>query len=258
MEYSKLYASWKVSENKVGIVWLGQAGFLIKTPSGKTIMIDPYLTDYTHKSLGDDGFIRMTAPLFLPGELHADYLFSSHHHADHWDLDALPNLMEEGTKCFANEDSVNVATKYGVDMHSVITIKAGDVLQFEEFTVYVLRCDHGKTTPNAMGFMFDFGYTKVYYSGDTCLNLELLAPAIAMKPEVSLLPINGAYGNLNAVDAAILAERLGSKYCIPHHFWTFPNHNEVLGDPKSALKYFPFIAPACKLALVTPGEMKEY
>ncbi len=258
MDYSKLYASWNVSKNKIGIVWLGQAGFLIKTPSGKTIMIDPYLTDYTRKSIGDDGFIRMAAPLFLPGELHADYLLSSHHHADHWDLDALPRLMEEDTLCFANEDSVDVAARYGVDMSAVTVIKAGDILRFEEFQVYVLKCDHGEAAPNAMGFLFDFGHTKVYYSGDTCLNLELLAPAIKMGPEVALLPINGAYGNLNAVDAAILADRLGSRYCIPHHFWTFPNHNGALGDPKSALKYFPLIAPACSLELVTPGAMKEY
>lgn len=258
MDYSKSYGSWKVSSRKIGIVWLGQAGFLLKTPSGKTIMIDPCLTDYTYRSLGDEGFIRMTVPLFLPGELHADYLFSSHHHADHWDLGALPRLLEEDTLCFANKDSVDAASAYGVNVEPITEIKAGDVLSFGEFQVRVLHCDHGKAAPNAMGFLFDFGYTTVYYSGDTCLNMAALAPAIERKPEIALLPINGAYGNLNAVDAAILAERLESRCCIPHHFWTFPNHNGELGDPQSALIYFPRIAPSCRLAIVTPGAMNEY
>ncbi len=257
MGFVERYKAWSVQEGKIGVVWLGQAGFMFKTPEGKTIMLDPYLTDYTYKAIGK-GFERMTAPLFDPGDIRADYLFSSHEHQDHWDLDALPFMVEQGAQLFANADSIRLAENYGVALKNVKQIAAGDVVDCGSFKVTAMKCDHGELAPNAMGFMFDFGGVKVYYSGDTCLNLDVLASAIEMHPDVALLPINGAFGNLNAVDAAVFAGLLKCRWCIPHHFWTFPMHNAPMGDPLTAQKYFPLICPECRLDVVTPGQMLTY
>ena len=38
----------------------------------------------------------------------------------------------------------------------------------------VTAADHGEFCNDAMGFIFDFGFAKVYYSGDTCYNLKVL------------------------------------------------------------------------------------
>jgi L-ascorbate 6-phosphate lactonase len=38
--------SYVVPEGSLTLWWLGQAGFLIKSPSGKIVVIDPYLSNF--------------------------------------------------------------------------------------------------------------------------------------------------------------------------------------------------------------------
>ena len=257
MNFVKYLDGLKVEKGTGAVIWLGQAGFAMKTAGGKLIGIDPFLTDYVEKAIPEEGlaFRRMTAPLCDPDEIEFDYLFSSHEHEDHWDLDALPVFVAcEKTDIFANADSIKKAEGKDIDVTDIKEIKAGDILEFDEFKVICTKADHGPLAPNAMGFIFDFGFTKVYYSGDTCYNLDALKAAVDAKPEVALLPINGAFGNLNAADAARLSVDLGSKVCIPHHFWTFPMHKGEGGDPIDAIRCFPELAAGVELALMTPGK----
>ena len=257
MSFVKRFEDWKVPAGKVGIVWLAQAGFMFKLPNGKVIMLDPYLTDYTFKAIGKESYIRISSPLFDPEDIKADYLFISHEHQDHADMDAYP-VLSKGAKVFGNPETLEMLKDKQMDPGDYQLIAEGDELCEDGFKVTVVRADHGPGVKHALGFVFDFAGTKVYYSGDTAYSPELLKKPVEMQPEIALLPINGAYGNLNAVEAAVLARDLGSKICIPHHYWTFPDHVAELGEPMSALKYFPIIVPDCKLQLVTPGELKEY
>jgi len=256
MRFSKYIETVEVPENKVALFWVGQAGFALKTHGGKLIAIDPYLTDFVRQTLTEDGdtFKRMAAPIFEPDEIAFDILLSSHEHGDHFDLYALPALMTEKTEVYANADSIAAAKAEGIDTSKVHEIAKNQVLDMGEFKLHVMDCNHGALAPNAMGFILDFGFVKIYYSGDTCYDRERLAKAIEMQPEIALLPINGAFGNLNAKDAAYLAKDLKAKVCVPHHFWTFPMHTSELGDPLTAYRLFPEIVPECKLQLMTPGE----
>ena len=237
---------------------MGQAGFLLKTPGNKVIAIDPYLTDYVYKLLKKDygyGFKRMTASVFKPGEIEIDYLFSSHEHGDHLDVDAIFELLNnKRTMLYANAESKKIAVGAGVPEEKITLIKKDMAISFDEFELIVTTADHGEICNDAMGFIFDFGFLKVYYSGDTCYNVKVLKKAIDLKPQVALLPINGAFGNLNAEDAAKLANLMQSKVCIPHHFWTFPLHKGEKGDPIDAIKAFPEYAPDCRLVMLSPGE----
>jgi L-ascorbate 6-phosphate lactonase len=247
-----------VDQKSICIIWIGQAGFLLKTPGSKIIAIDPYLTDYVYKLLNKDygyGFKRMTASVFKPGEIVIDYLFSSHEHGDHLDVDAIFELLNNNrTTLYANAESKKIAVDAKVPEEKITLIKKDMALSFDEFELIVTEADHGEFCKEAFGFIFDFGFTKVYYSGDTCYNSKVLKKAIDLKPQVALLPINGAFGNLNAEDAARLANRMQSKVCIPHHFWTFPLHKGEKGDPIDALKAFPEYAPGCRLVMLSPGE----
>src|SRR4030043_1066426 len=117
----------KVKQNSICIIWVGQAGFLLKTHSDKVIAIDPYLTDYVyrlfHKEYGY-GFKRMTASVFKPGEIEIDYLFSSHEHGDHLDGDAIFELLNNNrTMLFANEESKKIAVGARVPDKKIILIK---------------------------------------------------------------------------------------------------------------------------------------
>jgi L-ascorbate 6-phosphate lactonase len=252
----------KVEPDSLGIFWLGQAGFLIKTPAGKVIVVDPYLSDYVYKLLGKEhgyGFKRMTPPLFDPGDIKIDWLFASHEHGDHLDVDALQLLLKDGhTPLYTNTESARIISEAGAPKVSVHVLHKGEMHDFGEFKLIVTTADHGDLCPDALGFIFDFGFTRVYYSGDTAYNKKVLQQAIDLKPEVALLPINGAFGNLNAVEAAKLADDLGSRVCIPHHFWTFPLHNGEKGTPMDAIEAFPKFAPDCELVMRYPGEAYIY
>jgi len=250
--------SWRdliVPANRLALAWIGQAGFLIKT-TRRTMAIDPYLTDSVHHQLRaqfGDGFKRMAPALFSPDELEADYIFCSHEHGDHLDTEAIVPLMRHvQTRLITNAESSRIALSQGVPPQKIQTVARGETVPFDGFQMTALPADHGDLAPDALGFLFDFGFISVYYSGDTAFNPEQLRQAIAARPDIALLPINGAFGNLDARDAALLAHELGSGMCIPHHFWTFPMHQ---GNPQQAIACFPDLAPSCRLTLMTPGEI---
>lgn len=252
---AKEICEFAVQENTLALVWLGQAGFLIKTPGGKLIAIDPYLSDYayhTFRRVHGYAFKRMAPALFQPGELHIDLLLCSHEHSDHLDMESLPYFLQDGTVCYTNEDGYAKIKQAGLPMRDVHMLRRGDRMDLGEVSLAAVDCDHGELAPRALGFLLDFGFTRVYYSGDTALTPSRLNAAIRQQPEVGLLPVNGAYGNMTGTDAAQLAELLGLKVCIPHHFWTFPAHG---GDPMEAITAFSEHASACELRLLTPGEI---
>jgi L-ascorbate 6-phosphate lactonase len=249
----------KAGKTEIAIVWLGQAGFLIKTHEEKIILIDPYFSDYVNRVLQKEygqGFRRMSAPVCDPDQMEADILLCSHEHQDHLDIDSLPDLLRNpDLVCYANEPSIKEAKKNGIAVERFRKINKGDLIDLDECELHVLDCDHGQSAPEAMGFILDFGFLTLYYSGDTGYNKARLGGALARRIDLALLPINGAFGNLNAHEAARLAGDLKAKMCIPHHFWTFPLHDGSQGGPMEAIRCFPSYAPDCILRLVSPGEV---
>ena len=79
---------YTVPPRAVTLWWLGQAGFIIKSPAGKIIALDPYLSN-SCKSLGDEvGFNldRLVPPAMRPEDLvTADLYVMTHSHRDHFD-----------------------------------------------------------------------------------------------------------------------------------------------------------------------------
>ncbi len=258
MHFPEYINSVEVKDGNVALVWLGQAGFLIKTAGGKIIVIDPCLTDYTYRIFEKEqgqGFRRMTIPPFEPGEVDIDILLCSHEHEDHLDMDALPIIMQNaGAKCVTNAPSVEKARNAGLDVSKFTAMQPGEALHCGEFELLAVGCDHGCLAPLALGFILDFGFTSVYYSGDTCHNRDRLKTALEFSPQVALLPINGAFGNLDAEQASQLADSMGSKLCVPHHFWTFPLHSAEKGSPFDAIEYFGKNAQNCRLLLMRPAK----
>lgn len=244
----------EVEKDSLALIWAGQAGFILKTAAGKLIGIDPYTTDYVYDSEREYygyGYKRLTAPLYDSEDIKLDYLFISHQHGDHLDIPALPGYLKyHNINVYVNEPSMTHINNCGIKDERIHQIAIGDEIDFGEFKLYAVDSDHGPNTPFALGFILDFGFTKVYYSGDTGYSLDRLKKPLEMKPEIALLPINGAFGNLNHETAAEYANKLGSKICFPHHFWTFALHG---GDPQAAIDIFPKLAPDCECRVTTPG-----
>lgn len=241
-------------EGTVEIFWLGQAGFLIKSPSGRITAIDPYFSEYVMRLFPDMGlgFKRLMPPPCDADSIVFDVLLMSHEHADHFDVDSISAMMKNGrTQVYTNAPVAQKMLEMGFDEGRVHQLTKETPVELPDFTLIPVDCDHGAQTPDALGFILDFGFTKVYYAGDTRLSIDRLQTPVKAKPDVAILPINGAFGNLNGVQAAEYAGFLGCKVCIPCHFWTFPLHH---GDPQEIIDAIGEKAPHCKLVLLCQGE----
>lgn len=242
-----------VKQGEAAIFWLGQAGFLIKTASGRQIAIDPYFSDCVQRLIPEEGlgFKRLMPPVCEATELDLDVLLISHEHNDHFDVDAIRDLVKEKTQVYTNCIVAKEMEGMGFDMTRVHVMKKGQWEELEEFRILPVDCDHGELAPEALGVILDFGFSKLYYAGDTALTVDRLKIPMEMKPEVAILPINGAFGNLDGAEAAKYAGMLKCKVCIPCHFWTFPLHH---GDPQQIITSIGEEAPQCELVLLCQGE----
>lgn len=234
------------------IRWLGQAGFLITLANGKRIAIDPYLGDSCKKLVG---FRRMMpAPVDIQ-EFDTDYLFISHEHPDHLDVDLYDALLKRPkTQIFGNEPCKVFLDQNGHDAEKMQILCPGETVSLDGFSVKVMRADHGPACPGALGFLFDFEGTTVYFAGDTAYTPEMLKEAYEAKPQIALLPINGAYGNLGSEEAACLAADINCEKVIPCHFWMFVEHGSNPLEFSEKMKEF---APQVEVCFLSVGEELE-
>ncbi|MDO4547395.1 MAG: MBL fold metallo-hydrolase [Clostridia bacterium] len=252
MNFVERVANASPEAGTLELFWLGQAGFLIKTSDAKTIVIDPYLSDCVERMFPENGlgFKRLSPAPMKPEDMAVDYLLISHEHGDHFDVDSMPGFMKNGkTRLYANRPVARAAREMGFD--GVYALNKGEVVSLEGFSLLPVDCDHGELAPEAMGFILDFGFASIYYAGDTALTPERLRVPTELSPDVAILPINGAFGNLDGEQAAKYAGMLKSRIVIPCHFWTFPLH---LGNPQQIIDAMPKFAPESKLELLCQGE----
>lgn len=216
-----------IPEGSVGVFWIGQAGFVFKTHSGRLIAVDPYLSD----NVGRTGSFKRIVPSILGcEEIIFDYIISTHEHEDHLDPDAIPLLMTNNvTRLIAAKQAADDAhSKLGVPTGRIVPLTPGDSFSDAEFTVTALPCDHGTASPTAIGLLLEFGSKRVYISGDTCPRPDTFSDERIHGCELAIFPINGAFGNLNEREAAEAAQIVGAKLTVPSHFWCFAEHG---GNP---------------------------
>ncbi len=233
----------------LGIFWLGQAGFILKTPAGAVIAIDPYLSDSCERLVG---YKRIMRPVLCPEELEADYLFISHEHPDHFDEDLIAVLKEgEQPKLFGPPTCREKAVAAGMKQERFVCLEEDRPIRFDEFVLLPVKADHGEACADALGFILDFGFVKIYFAGDTAFSPEMLKTVYACRPEIALLPINGEFGNLNPAEAAQLAGEIGARVLLPCHFWTFVEHGAC---PLQLMNIMERELPHVQLLFLAQGE----
>jgi len=255
---SKRIQEARVEPGSVAIFWLGQAGFAFKTPAGKIVYTDPYFTDYVQRVLPEYGlaFKRIMPKLIEADEANADYIVSTHSHQDHLDADALPILIKNPRiHFFGSPDCQKYYEEAGFPKDRFTIVHKGESVHLDDFTLTGVYADHGELAPDAMGFLFDFGGIKVWQVGDTAYRPDMWQDLFTQNIDIVLPPINGAFGNLNGVEAAKLVHDAHAKVVIPCHFWMFAQH---LGSPLEFLDACKQLAPEIQPLLMTQGELFVY
>lgn len=220
----------KAPLGKTWLFWMGQAGFIIKSAEGKMLGIDLYLSECVEQVEGHVGYHRLMPHIVDPTELVLDVVIATHFHRDHFDIDAIPEMMSNGkTQLFCSYDCQDDVDNLKIDKQRVQYVKPGDSFDFAGFHIDFIHSDHGAGAPLEAAPIITVDKKRVLEAGDTSLHLDwkdeyLKAGAI----DVLIAPINGAYGNLNEQENVDLTAELKPKMTVPCHFGMFASHG---GNP---------------------------
>ncbi len=213
--------SFDVNKGEVGVFFLGQAGYLFKTSTGKLYAVDPYLSDCCNRHFG---FKRLMPFIVGADELPLDKLIISHGHYDHFDEDSVPTLMKNGNTELIGALDVKAECEALNITKNTTFMAIGDEVIRDELKITALPCDHGELAPDALGLLIEIEGKKIYYMGDTAYRPDLLENPLLKDLDLLILPINGAFGNLDENTAVEVIKTLNPKLSVPCHFWNFIQH----------------------------------
>ena len=241
----------EVPRDSLALWWLGQAGFVFKTPAGKVVYLDPYLSDAVERLFG---FKRLSLPPIAAEEVQADWIVLTHEHGDHLDQDALPIIARNNPACriAAPAGCATGLAEVGIEPARHLVMEPRRQYDLDGVAIHTAPADHGDFSATALCLALDFGGIRVFCTGDTTFRLQLFQPMAVSPPDVLLPCINGVFGNMGHVDAAMLAREVRPRYAIPCHFWTFAEHGA--GDPNGFVYACRQFCPEVKAMLLKPGE----
>jgi L-ascorbate metabolism protein UlaG (beta-lactamase superfamily) len=221
----------KVPKGSIALWWLGQSGFICKSPGGSLLAIDPYLSNAC-KAVGDKVGInmdRMVPPPLHPRELVGiDAYVMTHSHEDHLDPDTLhPYRAAGGAGPFvAPPETVEKLHGIGVPQSETMMIWPNKSYVFRDFTLRAtFAIPFGGDDMNHLGYLLKVNNgPTVYFTGDTQYHEILAACVITYKPDVLVTVIN-PFGNMDPGQAARLAKDIDAKIVIPCHYDLFPDNS---------------------------------
>ena len=154
--------------------------------------------------------------------IEADFILASHGHGDHVG-DLVSIALRTGAKVIGAYEIVTWAQNQGVKNTHPVNFGSAN---FDFGKLHFLPAWHSSSMPggeyggNPGGFLVHGEEYKFYYSGDTCLMMDMqLVPRYA-KLDFAILPIGGNF-TMDADDAVIAADFIQCKKIIGVHFDTF-------------------------------------
>jgi L-ascorbate metabolism protein UlaG (beta-lactamase superfamily) len=208
--------------NGVRITWLGHATFKITSPSGKVVLIDPWVNN-------------PVCPAEMKTVDKVDLMLVTHGHFDHV-ADAVNIAKATKPQVAAMVELAGWLQSKGVE--NTIGFNKGGTIDVNGIKVSMTNAFHSGSTEDGtyggdpVGYVVEFenGF-KLYHAGDTCAFGDMAIIGELYRPDVALLPIGDFY-TMGPREAAIAVRMLGVKHVIPMHYGTFP---ALVGTP-AALK----------------------
>ncbi len=262
-----------LTEDQIGIFYLGQVGFIFKFRE-KYILIDGYLSDYVDRNCCSDlvqWVRRYPAPITGEELDFIDYVFCTHAHYDHADPDTLSAIAKNNPKArfIVPQAIVPIIEGYDIAANRILgvcTDKKYDLDDSLSFTAIPSAHEElhpdGKNGYEEVGYRFMFGNITVYHSGDCCMYNGLTERIT--NTDILMLPINGRdyyrnrgdiIGCFDSVEALTLAKEAHCHLLIPTHFDLY-DVNAV--NPAYFVDRQQRINPSQRYHIFMPGECYIY
>jgi L-ascorbate metabolism protein UlaG (beta-lactamase superfamily) len=204
------------------ITWLGHATFVLQTPAGVAVVIDPWLTT------------NPACPEASKQIDRADLILVTHGHADHIG-DLIPVARSTGAGVVAIVELCHWLEIKGI--RHLHPMNKGGTIRVHGVTVTMVRAEHSggwaEDDPtwylgDPVGYVLGFedGLT-VYVAGDTALFGDMRLIGELYSPDIAILPIGDRF-TMGPSAAARACEWLGVRQVIPMHYGTFP---QLTGTP---------------------------
>jgi L-ascorbate metabolism protein UlaG (beta-lactamase superfamily) len=201
---------------KLSFTWLGHATFLLKTPGGKRIIMDPWVSG------------NPSCPESAKQVGALDLMLITHGHEDHTG-DAVSIGRSSGAHVVAPYELSVWLQKKG--LKNVTGMNPGGTLNALGLSVTMVPACHSSSVEEdgqivymgvATGYViaFEDGLT-VYYAGDTSVFGDMRLIGEMYRPTLAFLPIGDLY-TMGPAQAAKACELLGVTQVVPMHYGTFP------------------------------------
>jgi L-ascorbate 6-phosphate lactonase len=213
----------QLERGEVAISWLGQNFFILKTPEGTLIAIDPYM-----ERSRNIAYVHPEPPM-KPEDLKVNFVFCTHDHRDHTDPVSLPIVARshDRTVFLGPRESAEHLINLGIEKRRVKALQAHVTYDFGDFQVtpyYSVPPQEVGTTH--LGFHFKISGVKIYNLGDTSRsaieNAESFLRGVAEEsPDIAMFPITGDTPDRRPEDAYRLSMAIKPKIVIPCHYGCF-------------------------------------
>ena len=244
-----------VAPGRLAATWLGGAGFVFKTASGRVVAVDPYLSDSLDHAYSWKRLPLSPIPM-APAELQADLVLATHAHEDHLDPETIPDLMRATDAVAVGPAMCAEAMRsWGLPEERIIEINRGESRTIAGLGVTAVLAHHvspaGAQTPDAVGFVLDLDGIVVYHTGDSLYHPDLRQQVRAFLPHLLLVCINGQYGNMNPEEAAQLTCEIEPAAAIPMH-WGLVAENTA--DPLAFVSVLSGLGGGARPLVILPGD----
>jgi L-ascorbate metabolism protein UlaG (beta-lactamase superfamily) len=201
---------------KLRITWYGHSTFRLRTPGGRTVLIDPWFAD------------NPACPAALKRPPTPDLVLVSHGHGDHMG-DLLRVARESGAPVVAIVELCDWLRRKGVS--NVSPMNKGGAQQLAGLFIAMTDARHssGFVEDDAIVYMGEpAGYVvrledgvTIYFAGDTALFGDMRLIGELYRPDIAFLPIGDRF-TMGPAAAARACELLGVRQAVPMHWGTFP------------------------------------
>ena len=150
-------------------------------------------------------------PYLIKEQVHdADYIFITHDHYDHWDVDSIKNISKETTKLIVPECLKDRNPDFVVEPDKKYVF---DNITFETISSYNIDKPFHPKEKGYVGYNILLNGVYYYIMGDTDRTPE----AMNVKTDICFVPICGTY-TMNVSEAVDFINDLKPEIAMPIHY----------------------------------------